>query len=91
MDQQKIIEELRERIARLEDRPRRILNLHQAAARRGMSVSKFRERHRAGLEPQGRLVGRIWQFTTDELDAQTLEGDKPASGPAAVKRRRGSR
>jgi hypothetical protein len=68
MNQQEVIDELRERIARLEAaRPRRrVYNQQEAAHEVGMSVNKFRGVQRAG-RIRGTLIGRIWTFTDEEL------------------------
>ena len=68
MNQQEVIDELRERIARLEAaRPRRrVYNQQEAAHEVGMSVNKFRGEQRAG-RVKGILNGRIWTFTDEEL------------------------
>jgi hypothetical protein len=70
MKQQEVIDELRERIARLESVSprRRVYNQAQAAARLNMSVSKFRGEQNAG-HINGRKRGRIWTFTDADLDA----------------------
>jgi hypothetical protein len=70
MNQQEVIDELRERIARLEAaRPRRrVYNQAQAAAHLNMSVSKFRSEQNAG-RINGRKRGRVWTFTDIDLDA----------------------
>jgi hypothetical protein len=66
---QQVIDELRERIARLEAAsPRqRVYNLTQAAARLNMSVSKFRAELSAG-RICGKRSGRIWMFTDPDLE-----------------------
>jgi hypothetical protein len=68
MDHQAIIDELRERIARLEAaKPRRrIYNQQETARELNMSVKKLREQQRAG-RIKGKLNGRIWTFTDEEL------------------------
>jgi hypothetical protein len=70
MNQQEVIDELRERIARLEagSLRRRVYNQAQAAARLNMSVSKFRGEQNAG-RMNGRKRGRLWVFTDADLDA----------------------
>ena len=70
MNQQEVIDELRERIARLEAAsPRqRIYNQAQAAARLNMSVSKFRGEQNAG-RIHGKKRGRIWTFSDADLEA----------------------
>jgi hypothetical protein len=67
---QQVIDELRERIARLEvaTPQRRVYNQVQAAARLNMSVSKLRAERDAG-RINGRLRGRIWFFTDADLEA----------------------
>jgi excisionase family DNA binding protein len=67
---QQVIDELRERIARLEaTSPRqRVYNLTQAAARLNMSISKFRAELSAG-RIRGKRSGRIWMFADADLDA----------------------
>jgi hypothetical protein len=69
MNQQAIIDELRERIARLEGaRPRRrVYNQQEAAREVGVSVNKLRAEQRAG-RIKGTLNGRTWMFADDELD-----------------------
>jgi hypothetical protein len=69
MNQQEVIDELRERIARLEAaRParRRAYNQQEAAREVGMSVNKFRREQAAG-RVRGTLNGRTWMFTDEEL------------------------
>lgn len=69
MDQQQIIDELRERIARLEAaRParRRVYNQQEAARELNMSVNKLRAEQKAG-RIKGILNGRVWTFTDEEL------------------------
>jgi hypothetical protein len=69
MNQQQIIEELRDRIARLEAtaRPRRrVYNQKDAARECGMSVAKFRAEQKAG-RIKGALSGQVWMFTDEEL------------------------
>jgi hypothetical protein len=71
MNQQEVIDELRERIARLEaasPRQQVVYNQAQAAARLNMSVSKFRAEQYAG-RISGKKRGRIWTFTGADLDA----------------------
>jgi hypothetical protein len=70
MNQQKIIDELSERIARLEavSPRRRVYNQTQAAAQLNMSVSKFRGEQNAG-RIKGRKRGRVWTFTDADLEA----------------------
>jgi len=70
MNQQEVIDELRERIARLEASTprRRVYNQAQAAARLNMSVSKFRGEQNAG-RINGKRRGRIWTFTDADLEA----------------------
>jgi hypothetical protein len=69
MDQQELIDELRERIARLEAvKPRRrAYNQQQAAQQLNMSVAKLRGLHKAGrIKPT--LSGRIWVYTDETLE-----------------------
>lgn len=71
MDQQTIIDELRERVARLEaDRGRRrVYNLTQAAARLNMSVNKLRTLHNQGLGPKRMSPnGRVWSYSDEALE-----------------------
>jgi hypothetical protein len=65
---QQVIDELRERIARLEAaRPRkRAYNQQEAAREVGLSVNKFRAEQKAGCI-KGTLHGRTWMFTDEEL------------------------
>jgi hypothetical protein len=72
MDQQTIITELAERVARLETNRgrRRVYNLQQAAARLNMSVSKLRALHNRGIGPKRlSMNGRIWAYSDDALEA----------------------
>jgi hypothetical protein len=74
---QRDIEELRKRIARLEagNSQRRIVyNQVQAAARLNMSVSKFRGEQNAG-RINGKRRGRIWTFTDADLEAYLAAPD----------------
>jgi hypothetical protein len=71
MNQQEVIDELRERIARLEADTcrRRIYNQVQAAERLNMSVNKLRALHKQGLGPKRLNVnGRIWSYTDEALE-----------------------
>jgi hypothetical protein len=71
MNQQEVIDELRERIARLEatSTRRRIYNQTQAAERLNMSVAKLRGLHRQGLGPRRLSVnGRIWSYADEALE-----------------------
>jgi len=68
---QQVIDELRERIARLEAaRTRgRIYNQVQAASHLNMSVNKLRALHMQGLGPKRLSVnGRIWSYTDEALE-----------------------
>jgi hypothetical protein len=76
---QQIIDELRERIARLEAaRPRRRrYNQKQTATELDMSVQKLRAEQKAG-RIRGTLSGRTWFFTDEEIQrylAARAEGD----------------
>jgi hypothetical protein len=69
MDQQELIDELRQRIARLEAvKPRRrAYNQQQAAQQLNMSVAKLRDERKAGrIKPT--LSGRIWMYTDETLE-----------------------
>jgi hypothetical protein len=69
MDLQEIVDELRERIARLEaarPRARRAYNQQETARELNMSVNKLREEQRLG-RIKGTRNGRIWTFTDEEL------------------------
>jgi excisionase family DNA binding protein len=70
MNQHEVIDDLRERIARLEavNPRRRVYNQAEAAARLNMSVSKFRSLQYAG-HIHGKRTGRVWLFTDADLDA----------------------
>jgi hypothetical protein len=71
MDQQEVIDKLRERIARLEaaSTRRRIYNQVQAAERLNMSVNKLRALHKQGLGPRRLSVnGRIWSYSDEALE-----------------------
>jgi hypothetical protein len=70
MEQHAAINELRERVARLEAASTRrfVYNQSQAAGRLGMSVSKFRAEMYAG-RITGKKRGRIWTFTDADLEA----------------------
>jgi hypothetical protein len=71
MNQQEVIDELRERIARLEaaSTRRRIYNQVQAAERLNMSVNKLRALHKQGLGPRRLSVnGRIWSYSDEALE-----------------------
>jgi hypothetical protein len=69
---QEVIEELRERIARLEAAARptrpRVYNQQTAARELGMSVSKLQGELKAG-RLNGRRSGRIWMFTDADIEA----------------------
>lgn len=71
MNQQELIDELRERVARLEAvRPRRrTYNQQQAAERLNESPNTFRKRQREGRGPKGFLDGRVWKFTEEAIEA----------------------
>jgi len=81
MNQQEVIDELRERIARLEaaSTRRRIYNQVQAAERLNMSVNKLRALHKQGFGPRRLSVnGRIWSYSDESLEeyiAAQAEGD----------------
>jgi hypothetical protein len=68
MDLQNLVEQLRERIARLEATKsrRRAYNQQDAARELGISVNKLREAQRAG-RIKGSRNGRIWSFTDAAL------------------------
>jgi hypothetical protein len=71
MNQQEAIQELRERIARLEAARtrRRIYNQAQAAERLNMSVNKLRALHRQGIGPKRVSVnGRIWSYSDEAIE-----------------------
>jgi hypothetical protein len=71
MNQQEVIDELRERVARLEaaSTRRRIYNQVQAADRLNMSVNKLRALHKLGLGPKRLSVnGRIWSYSDEALE-----------------------
>jgi len=71
MNQQEVIDKLRERIARLEaaSTRRRIYNQVQAAERLNMSVNKLRALHKQGLGPRRLSVnGRIWSYSDEALE-----------------------
>ena len=63
-----LLEELRERIARLEAASprRRYHNQAQAAEQLNMSVNKLRQEQRAG-RINGVLRGRVWYFTDEQI------------------------
>jgi hypothetical protein len=74
-----LVDELRERVTRLEAATlrRRRYNQQEAALEIGTSVSKLREEQRAG-RIKGVLNGRIWTFTDKEIErylAGRGEGD----------------
>jgi cell fate (sporulation/competence/biofilm development) regulator YmcA (YheA/YmcA/DUF963 family) len=71
MNHQEVIDELRDRIARLEasSTRRRIYNQVQAAERLNMSVNKLRALHKQGVGPKRLSVhGRIWSYTDEALE-----------------------
>jgi len=71
MNQQEVIDKLRERIARIEaaSTRRRIYNQVQAAERLNMSVNKLRALHKQGLGPRRLSVnGRIWSYSDEALE-----------------------
>jgi excisionase family DNA binding protein len=66
------LDELRERVARLEQaqrRPRGRTNLPGAARYLGISDETLRQRIARGQGPRGTRNGRFWSFTYDDLDA----------------------
>jgi hypothetical protein len=80
---QHIIDDLRERLARLEAKHtrKRIYNQSETAARLNMSVNKLRDLHARGLGPQ-RLRqngGRVWQYTDEAIEAYIAEQAKNAA------------
>ena len=82
MNLQAIVDDLQQRVARLEaTRPRRrVFNLLQAAQFLGMSASKFRLQYvQTGRVKGVRDGGRIWRFTQEALEellaAEQAEGD----------------
>ena len=85
MDQQELIDELRERIARLEAvKPRRRAYNQQDAARElGMSVNKFRAEQKAGrirgtLSSQSILPMKSWSDTSRRKLRATPECAPPS-------------
>jgi excisionase family DNA binding protein len=78
MDLQEIVSALVERVARLEAaRPkRRVFNQQEAAQELGLSVNTFRAEMQAG-RIRGKLVGRRWLFTDEELQKYVRGGDPP--------------
>jgi len=68
MDRQATVDEMRDRVAKIEAaKPhRRAYNQQEAAREVGMSVNKFREEQRAG-RVKGTLNGRIWTFADEEI------------------------
>jgi hypothetical protein len=74
---QATISELRERIAQLEARKlrQRAYNQQEAAREVGLSVSKFREERKAG-NVRGKLIGRNWVFTDEELQRYIAANDE---------------
>ena len=80
MDQQTIIDELRERIARLEaarPRKKRAYNQQETAREINTSVNKLREEQRAG-RIKGTRNGRIWTFTDEEIQRYLAGGSTAA-------------
>jgi hypothetical protein len=77
MDLQALVDELRERVAKLEAAKshRRSYNQQQAAQELGMSVTKLREEQRAN-RIKGVLNGRVWVFTSIELDRYLASGNE---------------
>jgi excisionase family DNA binding protein len=68
MDHLEVIEQLRERVARLEaSKPRRVYNQQEVAQQLNVSVSKLRQELRAG-RIKGTLNGRIWSFTDAAIE-----------------------
>jgi hypothetical protein len=80
MNQQTIIDELRERIARLEGaRPRRrVYNQQEAARELNMSVSKLRAERNVG-RINGHRHGRIWTFTDTDIEAYLATSSEDAA------------
>jgi excisionase family DNA binding protein len=80
MNQEQVIDELRERIARLEAvKPRRrVYNQQDAARELGMSVNKFRAEQKAG-RIRGTLSGRTWLFPNEELERYLATEAKAAA------------
>lgn len=68
--QEQLIDELRERIARLEaSKPRRrAYNMTEAAAELNMSVSKLRAEQKAGRIKSAQKNGRVWVFTNQAIE-----------------------
>jgi hypothetical protein len=68
-NQQEVIEQLRERITRLEAaKPRRrAYNQQETAVELNMSVAKLREEQKAG-RIKGTQNGRIWVFTNQAIE-----------------------
>jgi hypothetical protein len=69
MNHLEVIEQLRERVARLEaSKPRRrVYNQQEVAQQLNMSVSKLRQELKAG-RIKGTLNGRIWSFTDAAIE-----------------------
>lgn len=74
--QQQIIDELLERIARLENRSRHrgAMNQQEAADYINKSVSWLRGEHKAGRGPKRSKRGRIWSYQPSDLDEYLAEG-----------------
>jgi hypothetical protein len=67
---QTMIDDLRERVARLEkQRPRGRTNLAGAARYLNMSDETLRQRHLRGEGPKRARMGRHWSYTYDDLDS----------------------
>ena len=69
MSNQEIIEQLRERITRLEavKQRRRSYNQQEAALELNMSVNRIRDERKAG-RIKGTLNGRIWIYTDQAIE-----------------------
>ncbi len=77
MDLSSQIEELRERVARLErtpGKPRGRTNLTGAARYLGVSEETLRQRHNRGEGPRRTRFGRFYSYTYEELDRYAESG-----------------
>jgi hypothetical protein len=90
-NQQEVIEQLRERITRLEavKQRRRSYNQQEAALELNMSVNKLRDERKAGCI-KGTLNGRIWIYTDQRLrniSPRKAKAPPKSRNPAGISRR----
>jgi predicted DNA-binding transcriptional regulator AlpA len=69
--QEQILENLYERLSRLEAAPprRNTYNQKQAAERLGISAQTLMRRHAAGMGPKRTKINRNWSYRDEDIEA----------------------